>query len=84
MSDFQDFREGAEVQICSNCIVDSGFVAFGTVTHSEEPLACDVCGGEFWTLNIAELDGVDPMQAEYQKALRYAAFPLVLNYGGGS
>jgi hypothetical protein len=43
-----------EIQICNECIVDSDFEAFATVTHSEETIFCDVCGGEFWTLNVAE------------------------------
>lgn len=43
-----------EIQICNECIRDSGFEAFATVTHSEETIFCDVCGGEFWSLNVAE------------------------------
>ena len=42
-----------EIQICNDCIIDSGFYAFGTVSHSEDPLTCDVCGREFWKLNVA-------------------------------
>ena len=42
-----------EIQICASCIVDSGFEAFGTAVAGNEPIACDVCGSEFWSLITA-------------------------------
>jgi hypothetical protein len=54
-----------EAQICNECIRDSGFEAFGTAFAGEEPIACDVCGGEFWKLNTAVFVGDSTYTQEY-------------------
>ena len=57
-----------EIQVCGSCIVDSGFIEFGTLTAGDEPVACDVCGAECWSLNLAELVWTPPDDDELGEA----------------